>query len=290
METKHYRLVIIVLILNLFVSAPASIYFAQENTEIPDTENANHIAVPDVLGQTLPQATASLNAAGLQVGNVKTSTTATDIQHGLNSITIQNPSADEMVQAETAVDLTIFREYNVRLFYDDAQLNILNNTDQSLNILNVAFRTEAGHTLELSDIGWQTRDNENARLIVINAHQCLQLWAIAINNFVQPPECNSILGWRVISNIDSQFWIGSEGAERFYVLQDGLERAVCNTGVASCEFYLSNSEIPEDVTEYIYLVYDCMYSIVPEIVGCICHRYGLPTILRLITSESRALS
>jgi hypothetical protein len=214
------------------------------------------IVVPNVGGLTLAQAAAELNRVGLLLGSVDYANPVSDDEIEPEYMIVgQSPDATEMVDEGTTVDVTL-NFYNVLLRYDGNEFHLINRSGVDISLYNLSFETDA-------------RLFEARRWGDVSVKgNCVQVWSISIDvsRPYEPDECNFVQGrGGVIANTaeNQQFWIDSE-AETFLVKQNGMIRAECPIAADSaegepldtCEVWLASNQPPQDITEYLYFVYD----------------------------------
>lgn len=212
------------------------------------------IIVPDVNGLPLPQAVAELNHVGLLLGTINyANSVPSDETNPDYMILAQAPGANETVEAGSTVDVTL-NFYNVLLRYDGNEFHMINRSAVDINLYNLSFETET-HQFEARHWGD----------VLVNRN-CVQVWSINIDGAYEPQECRFVQGTAgVIPNVSEvqQFWIDSE-TQTFRVVQNGMVRGECPIAVDSangapqdtCEVWLASNQPPEDITEYLYFVYD----------------------------------
>jgi hypothetical protein len=208
--------------------------------------------VPDLTGLTIPQAAAQLNKAGIAFG----SEIAVPLAEGVTADVIsgQSVAPGEPVMAGMIVDVEIPRSANVRLFYDDNDLTMMNLANANIAIQNLVFETvEGSRDASFNASRWAKQ---------LRAKQCTQIWSLNRNGPKSLPECTYIQNWLTTTNPAAHFWTAVSGAQTFRVVQDEVERGVCQAAPpnsqdqpVSCEFYLP-AGAAGDVTQYIYVAYE----------------------------------
>jgi hypothetical protein len=221
---------------------------------IPITAQDNTVTVPDVTGLSPAQAAAELNRAGLLLGTIAyDAPVAVDDANPDYSIVEQSPNQGENVEAGTTVDVTL-NYYNVLLRYDGNEFHFINLSGVDIGLHNLSFET-ANRRFEARRWGDTARTGF-----------CVQAWTINVNNFFEPQECGFVQGGiGVLRSLpeNQQFWIHSE-AETFRIIQNGILRGECPVAQDSaedepedtCPVWLASNQPPEDMTEYLYFVYD----------------------------------
>jgi hypothetical protein len=214
------------------------------------------IVVPDVSGLSPAQAAAELNRVGLLLGTINyANPVPADEIDPEYIIVAQSPEASESVDAGTSVAVTL-NFYNVLLRYDGNEFHLINRSGVDISLYNLSFETD-------------TRRFEARRWGDLSVKgNCVQVWAIEIDvaRPYEPQECTFVQGGvGILSSIaeNQQFWLDSE-AETFQVIQNGRIRGICpiatdsaeNAPEDTCEVWLASNQLPEDITEYLYFVYD----------------------------------
>lgn len=220
---------------------------------MPIHAQEGRVDVPDVSGLSPAQATTELNRVGLFLGTISyDAPVSANDDNPDYSIIGQSPSANESVDSGSIVDVTL-RYYNVLLRYDGNEFHLINLSAVDIGLHNLSFETD-NHLFEARQWGDKARTGF-----------CVQAWTINVT-FYEPPECGFVQGGiGVLRNIPSnqQFW-DDEEAETFRIVQNGIVRGEC--AVASdaaedipedmCAVWLAANQPPEDVTEYLYFVYN----------------------------------
>ena len=208
----------------------------------------NSAIVPDVTGMTVPVAAAALNRAGIAVGREvgEPWTAATGLPQ--NSIASQSVAPGTVMEAGTAINLTVLRSPNTMLLYDDNDLTLVNRTGADIDLTGIIFQALGGNQATFAASRWGASLREG---------RCAQIWSVNRNGPKGLDECQFIEHWLATTNSAEHFWTGAGGTTQFSLIQNGLERAECpvaNPG--RCEFYLSGGGTgTEDVTGYVYIVY-----------------------------------
>ena len=221
---------------------------------LPLTAQDNAVTVPDVTGLSPAQAAAELNRVGLFLGTMDTNAPVpTDELNPDYSILAQSPNHGENVEAGSTVDVTL-NYYNVLLRYDGNEFHLINVSGVDIGLHNLSFET-ANRRFEARQWGDMARTGF-----------CVQAWTIEVNNFYEPQECGFVQGGiGVLKSIpeNQRFWIDSR-VESFRVMQNGMLRVECLIAQDSaedvpedtCAVWLASNQPPEDITEYLYFVYD----------------------------------
>lgn len=216
--------------------------------------------VPDLTGLNVPQAAAILNRAGYALGNEFSETWTAESAAPENTIGSQSVAAGTAAEPGTAVDVTVLRTPNVTLIYDDNDLTMVNRSGERINLNGIAFNTIEGN----NQAKFQARRWSN----VLRENQCMQLWSVSRNGPKGMADCNFIQNWLTTNNRNDHFWTRASGAQRFAVLEEEVERAVCDAAPPNsqdnpitCTFYLPTGGQSE-FTAFIYLAYNAENLIV----------------------------
>ncbi|MFZ2879477.1 MAG: PASTA domain-containing protein, partial [Phototrophicaceae bacterium] len=175
------------------------------------------VTVPDLNGLTVAQAAAQLNAAGLALGReivVPVDGRTPDVVSG------QSVAAGQSAAAGSEVDVEIARSANIRLVYDDNDLTLINLTHAVLRLGGLSFETvESTQSAAFNAGRWSD---------IVRPRQCTQVWSVGRSGPKSLPECEYIQNWLTTNNRGEHFWTAASGARTFRVLQNGVERAVCD--------------------------------------------------------------
>ncbi len=210
-----------------------------------------NVIVPDVAGLNVPQAAAALNRAGLRLGVQTAVGWTADSGVPQNTVGSQSVAAGSSVTYGASVDVTVYRSPNIRLIYDDNDLTMMNLSDIPLDIPGLIFNGVEGTTASMAASRWSN---------VLREGQCLQVWSVGRNGPKDVEGCQFIQGWFSTVNTAEHFWTQVNGVARFNVVENGVERAVCDAAVSpdnplTCEFFIAGGGANADVTPYVYLVY-----------------------------------
>ncbi|MAS37140.1 MAG: hypothetical protein CL610_24280 [Anaerolineaceae bacterium] len=205
------------------------------------------VVMPDLTGMTVPVAAATLNRAGIGIGQ-ETGERWTE-ESGLprNTIGAQSVEPGTPVAPGSTVDLTVLRSPNVQVIYDDNDLTLVNETGGPIQLAGIMFRALDGNQASFAASRWGDR---------LRRDRCTQIWSLNRNGPKGLDECDYIEHWLTTTNGGEHFWTGAGGTSQFAILQNGIERAVCpvaNPG--RCEFYLPGGGSGGDATEHIYFAY-----------------------------------
>lgn len=209
--------------------------------------------VPDLAGLTLPQAAATLAAAGLRLGTIEDAVGAASAEM-LNTISEQTPVAGTPIDTLTAVDVRVQRDYNIEIIYDGNDLNLRNLSGIGLNIRQLELVAADNPDIRWSGTEW------NVRADTLNGNRCVQLIAERRLSEIEVDGCNPVQNWQSTAQADNHFWRGADGSQNFVVIQDGIVRATCpttnSTAKIRCQAYLLPGVVASDTTPYAYFVYD----------------------------------
>jgi len=201
--------------------------------------------VPDLTGLSIPAAAAALNRAGLPLGVETAVAWSADVAGAPATILSQSAPPGETLAAGAAVDFTVARALNVVLIYDASKLTILNRSGAELDLTGLMFNNVDGSPAAFAARRWGA---------TLNPDNCVQMWSVGRNSPENLDECAAIQKW-LWTGIDGEhFWTGDNGATQFNVVQNGVERGVCQVGAGRCELYLPVGQI-DDVTGFLTFSY-----------------------------------
>lgn len=210
------------------------------------------ITVPDVRGLSLPNATAELNRVGLRVGAVTNIEWWEDSGYQANQVNTQLVAPDSTVDAGTKVDLTVVRQKNIELLYDDNDLTMKNLSSFALNLEGVLFDAEESD-VQLQAMRWSK---------LLREGQCTQVWTVNRNGPKDVEGCNYIQTWFSTTNSQEHFWTELNDVYSFYVMQNGLPRGRCTAAPpgsqdvpSTCQFYLDSNGAEDSDVPFIYFAY-----------------------------------
>jgi hypothetical protein len=218
------------------------------------TLSAQETTVPDLKGLNGPQAAAALNRVGLRLG-VQSSIGWTEASGvAQNTIGGQSLEAGTSTAAGQAVDVTIMRSPNLGLIYDDNDLTAVNLTGSPLDVRNIVFTSKEGTPATFEAVSWRG---------VFDIGGCGQIWSVQRGAPKDTPGCDtSIMNWLSTTKTNVHFWTATNGVVRFSIMDNGVERAVCDAADVGtqdaplhCDAFISGGGDGSDVTPYIYLVY-----------------------------------
>jgi PASTA domain len=216
----------------------------------------NTISVPDLTGMSAPQAETALNEQGLRLAPSILSLDTNLYDGIINTVAIQSIIAGEIVERGTIITISVIRDFDLLLLYDiqdgDADdFTLVNLSNEDINLAGIVFQSTSEENIEPS---YNARDFSGG---ILPAERCFQLWGRAEAGFYEPEECdnNRLLNYGIVRDIpnNQKFW---QDTVSFMVMQDGVYRASCEVSVGRCELWVSPRAIAEDVTEYIYFIYD----------------------------------
>lgn len=212
---------------------------------------AQDTPVPDVTGLTIPEAVATLNAAGFRLGSQTASPQADSPEQVPGTIISQSVPAETSAEAGTGIDVTVLSNARMTLIYDDNDLTLINQAGSVIDLTGLVFGSADGTRRFVGNEWRSTLDNAT----------CTQIWSISRREPKQVDGCESIF-WLTTNNPDNHFWIQANGVTQFTVTQNGQLLATCDTAPPSsqnapltCEFFVISNSISADVTDYIYFAY-----------------------------------
>ena len=202
--------------------------------------------VPDLTGMNVPAAAAALNRLGLALGTETGVAWSEGAAGAPNTIIGQSVPAGQPVTPGAAVDITVARELNALLIYDDNDLTLVNRAGVDLDLTGLTFNSVDGNSpASFAASRWAG---------ALRSGQCGQMWSEARNGPKGLDECAAIQNWLWTGVAGEHFWTGTNGATQFSVVQNGIERGQCPTGTGRCELYLA-VDSADDVTGYLYFSY-----------------------------------
>jgi hypothetical protein len=141
----------------------------------------------------------------------------------------------------------------MRLIYDDNDITAINLTNNNMTVAGLNFNgLDGAAAFRAADVAG-----------TLNVGDCIQLWSIARNQPKEIEGCDGTISWRSTQNTAIHFWTQVSSVQRFQVVEDGIERAICEAAPPAsqdspktCEFYIAGgSSGSSDLTPYIYLAY-----------------------------------
>lgn len=215
------------------------------------SSSAQDTQVPDLTGLSVPAAAARLNQNGLALGSQLGTLWTEDSGQAVNTVTAQSVPPGEIAARGSAIDVTVLRTPNVLLEYDAEMFTLINQADEPLSLSGLTFSAvEGARQASYEATRWGSSVDPGGR--------CVQLWAVGRTGPVRPDTCTGVQRWLTTNNPAAHFW--TNGIARFGVVQNGIERAVCD-GVLQggerkrCALYLPGGGSAREVTPYIYLAY-----------------------------------
>jgi hypothetical protein len=215
---------------------------------------SNPVTVPDLSGLKVPQAAAILNQAGLKLGTETNVGWVEGTVTPPNTISTQSTAAGQTVDRGTTIDVTIPRNLNALLIYDDNDITFVNQTNGALDMNSITFSSVEGNPAVFAGSRWFFSFDNN---------DCGQLWSVQRNAPKEQPECTESMYWLALVNDRSvHFWTTTNAVAKFAVLQNGIQRAICDAAPPGtqdapyrCAMYLPTATTDSDVTPYLYFVY-----------------------------------
>jgi hypothetical protein len=210
------------------------------------------VTVPSVVGLNVPQAAAELNRAGLRLGtqNAVAWDGASDLS--VNTVSTQAIAAGSSATPGSVIDVEVLRSPNIAISYDDNDLIAINLTADSINITGLTFSAIGGTTASFAASRWAG---------TLDAGDCGQIWSISRNAPKDVEGCDST-HWLTTNKPQEHFWTAVNGVVSFSILDNSLERAICDAAPPSsqnqplrCEAYIAGSDASTEVTPYIYYAY-----------------------------------
>lgn len=210
------------------------------------------VAVPTLVGLNVPQAAAVLNRLGLRLGSP--GAILWDASSGLeqNTIGTQSVAPGAAVEPGTAIDVMVHRKPNIALIYDDNDLTVVNLSGAALNIAGLTMTAIEGTPSSFAASRWAG---------TLEPGRCGQVWSI-VRSAPKDVEGCAATFWLTTNNAQEHFWTTANGVARFSVLDNGVERAICQAADPGtqdqplrCEAYVSGGADPDEMTPYVYFAY-----------------------------------
>jgi hypothetical protein len=209
------------------------------------------VVVPNLVGQTAPQAAATLNRVGLVLG--AQNNTGWTAESGLpqNTIGSQSVPADQAVAPGTPIDVNVLRSPNVAFIYDENDFTLINNTGAPLDMNGLVFGVADG-TMPAAFAGTRWTG-------ALQPGSCAQVWSVQRSIPKDTEGCARINFWLTTNNTAEHFWTALNGVNSFNVVQGGVSRGVCPAAPAGtqpmrCDLYFTTPGA-EETTPYIYFAY-----------------------------------
>lgn len=218
------------------------------------TAQPDDATVPDLTGLNIPQAAAALNRVGLALGNETSSLWTPDLSIPQNTIGQQSVGAGEPAVPGAEVDVTVLRSPNITLIYDDNDLTLVNRDTRRIDFGGLSFNTlQSSTSATFQAARWAGR---------VRGGYCAQIWSIGRTSSKDVEGCQSIERWLTTNNPAEHFWTGANGVQSFNVVQNGVERAICEAAPVGseaqprrCEFYLETGGGQSESAEFVYFAY-----------------------------------
>lgn len=209
------------------------------------------VIVPDVVGLSIPEAAAQLNANGLRLGRLTPAPLTRDNPTTPNTISTQSIAANTNTAYGTAIALTFFSNARITLIYDDNDITMRNESGATLNLNQITLASANG-TQQFAARRWRgSLDNGD----------CTQLWSIARRAPKDVAGCASTF-WFTSNNTAEHFWTQTNGVSEFSVTQNNTVLNTCPAAPANsqnapltCEFYVNLGAERPEFTEYVYFSY-----------------------------------
>ncbi|HEX2623569.1 MAG TPA: PASTA domain-containing protein, partial [Phototrophicaceae bacterium] len=234
------RLSIILILLSFAYLVTGSIQSLAQTSEV---------VVPDLTGLNVPQAAAALNRVGLALGTESAGLWTSNSGIPENTIGSQSVTPGGSAAPGTSVDVILLRSPNITLIYDDNDLTMMNRDNRRVDFTSLVFNTlESATSASFNASRWSGR---------LRGGYCTQLWSVGRGNAKDVDGCKGIDNWLTTNNPAEHFWTASNGVKNFSVVQDGVERAICEAASSepkTCDFYLETAG-QSDSAEFVYFAY-----------------------------------
>lgn len=234
---------------------PASAQEATPQQPPAQPTAAQPATVPDLSGMTIPQAAAAVNLVGMALGREIHAIRPAESQAPVDTISGQSVPAGTPATPGAAVDVTILHDANVTLVYDDNDLTLINRAASRINLDNLAFHGVQGENQAAFHAGrWSGR---------VGPGNCMQIWSVNRGSGKGVDGCDTLERWMTTNNRAEHFWTTTGGVQAFNVVQDGLERAICEAAPPGseaqpkrCELYLEPAgSSSDDNAGFVYFAY-----------------------------------
>ncbi len=116
---------------------------------------------------------------------------------------------------------------NVKLLYDKAAFNVLNQTDHSMSLAGVTFRSTSGM--------WDARSWGPSIYISLPAANCLRLRDASSGQHTPPAACANHLYGLIEVGKTVMFWVNTD---HFDVIRNDQTIATCDTAAGECDVYI----------------------------------------------------
>lgn len=207
--------------------------------------------VPDIVGLSLPRATATLNAVGIGVGSVIDLMWSEASGLPLNSVGAQSALPGDSVPMGTRIDLVVLRQPNITLLYDENGLAVHNHSNTTLALPALAFTGISGNTAAaFAGERWAAS---------LPDERCAYLARPESEAPATIPGCSRIDLRLTTEQPAEQFWTTASGVTNFNVLYQGEERGTCPAAPAGSAFLSCPIHLPIDLdaesTDYLFMAY-----------------------------------
>jgi hypothetical protein len=127
---------------------------------------------------------------------------------------------------------------DLRAFYDNDQLYLVNISGRSLDISRLVFEQDHADGLRAFTANqWNQGSVDVSSMVDLGCYQVVNQAAFQL----RPPvgDCPVMLGWRRVNTVDQYFWIGPPSGEFTVRLANRSEPfATCRISAGLCEFAL----------------------------------------------------
>jgi hypothetical protein len=210
---------------------------------------AEPVAVPNLIGLTVPQAARQLSEIKLLIGTETAQEwTATEVNPATNAsfqanqITGQTPAAGQTLAPGASVQVTVLRAYNAVLTYNADGLTLHNTIIVPLNLTGVIFKTGEGKELR------EFKASEWGKPVDIKG--CYYIGAARLED--NPRDCETLARQIVATQAAKQFWTTGT----FTVEQNGITIATCTA--SPCNLTVPQGDNP-DQAAYLSFQYRTNY-------------------------------
>lgn len=188
----------------------------------------SEILMPNLVGLNAPQATSILHQNNLRLGKqtIDITTPPDGVEWG--TIRAQSIAAGDSVGSATVVDVTIAQPANIRFFYDDNDMTLINQTGLPIPLSHLRITGMGGDSPVLDGTRWQ--------ISAIPAGGCVQIWSIGRAAPKAITGCGEISAW-FSSTLDSSVyvWTQTAGVESFTVWQADRPLMTCPAAHANSQ-------------------------------------------------------
>lgn len=237
--------------ISLFVLAVGLTLFTGFNVL---SQNASTVIVPDVVGMTVPQASATLHKAGLRLG---TQTVIYEEAGQSDTVRSQTLAAGTSINAGATLDVEVGVVFNVLLIYDENDITVVNLTGGNLNFGGMEL--SSGGEGEIPQTAFTLREIPNFGGQLEHT-QCVQIWSDAADSSKPMSACErGVRNWFSTILPERHFWTGDNGANRFIVSYRNTVVGTCPTfrgrNERTCPLRLRLDAADTDTAEYLYFIY-----------------------------------